>query len=181
MKVSTREISWDEPPCLEVTKERAAEMKKGFPPLWRVLSYCIGLPIAALLLAMWLLPNAKGVNPLIIMAGIVVLVCVGLFAFIVPRLLDKPLPLKIRMTQKCLYLGNTLSKSRCGMREWPIEMKQIERIAFEMHFGMACLVLYLKGRSGNPLQRKFMLPPDDMAKERVRGFLCDCGLSHLCK
>ena len=167
-------IEWSEPWSWAKVRRCAAEIRREFPPLWKMLLYCAVLPVVVLG-GVFLYCQHVGLdgqvleqtrrNLFILPPG-----CVLMF-MVMPYLYALcPLGVVIRGSNICFVRGNSAS---C------IKVELISSLRFRTIDGRRFFVVSAKTPKGKPFERKIEMPAKKVTEQDVVRFLHDAGLSHL--
>lgn len=172
MGVFSPKIGWQEPWSWNKVKARAAEIHKEMPPFWRMLVYCIAIPVVGLLTIRHYFPDApcwvNGWGHMIIIP----LGCV--FAFMAMPYIYALCPYYIRLygNRVCFIHGNTAEN---------IDMKRVVSFRFHTIDRRQFFVVCATTRKGQFFERKIEMSGKKVTAQDVIKFLYDVELSHLYK
>ena len=167
-------IEWSEPWSWAKVRRCAAEIRREFPPLWKMLLYCAVLP-ALVLGGVFLYCQHVGLdgqaleqtrrNFFILPTG-----CVLMF-MVMPYLYALcPLGVVIRGNGISFIRGNSVSY---------IKVERISSLCFQTIDGRRYFVVSATTPKGKPFERKIEMPATKVTEQDVVVFLHDAGLSHL--
>ncbi len=169
-------IEWNEPWSWTKVRNCAAEIRREYPPMWKMLLYCAVLP-ALVLGGVILYCQHVGLdgqaleqtrrNFYILPPG-----CVLMF-MVMPYLYALcPLGVIIRGNYISFIRGNSV---RC------IKVEQISSLCFRTIDDRRYFVVRATTARGKPFEQKIEMPAAKVTEQDVVKFLYDVGLAHLCR
>ena len=164
-------LQWSEPWSWKRAGEELAELRKAFPPLWRMLLYCVVLPVAFLGAVRLLFPDIDA--PVFSDRRIFCSVpgaCVFLFILMPHLIAICPLGVTISRRGVVFSQGNTYVV---------IEPQRITGFYFETRDGKRFFTVDAVTKRGQPFQRRIMLPEKRVTEQGIIRFFYDLELAHL--
>ena len=167
-------IEWSEPWSWTKVRNCAAEIRREYPPMWKMLLYCAALP-AVVLGGVYLYIQHVALDEQVLELTrrnifVMPLGCVLLF-MVMPYLYALcPLGIVIRGKNICFFRGNSVSL---------IKAELISSLCFRTIDGRRYFVVNAKTPKGKPFERKIEMPAKKVTEQDVVSFLHDAGLSHL--
>ena len=172
MGVFGPKIEWQEPWSWNKVKARAAEIHKEMPPFWRMLVYCIAIPVVGLLTIRHYFPDApcwvNGWGHMIIIP----LGCVFMFMVMPYMYALCPYYIKLYGNRVCFIHGNTATS---------IEMKRVVSFRFQTIEGRQFFVVCATTHKEKLFERKIEMSDKKVTAQDIVKFLYDVELSHLYK
>ena len=168
-------IEWCEPWSWAKVRNCAAEIRSQYPPMWRLLLYCVVLP-AIVLGGVYLYFQSFVLDEQVLEQTwrniFVIPLCCLLFASL--PYLDALFPLGVRICAKriCFARGNSMNV---------IKVELISSLCFRTIDGRQYFVVSATTSRGKPFEQKIEMPAAKVTEQDVVKFLYDVGLAHLCR
>ena len=163
------QLQWQAPWSRAWAKSSLLELKREMPSLWRMIAYCVVIPVAACVaVRLWLPETAEtltwgrialtpiGCTALFVVMPIVIAIC--------------PRAITLRKNGICFSQGNSV---------FFIKAEQIQSLCFHLEGEELFFVVRATTKRGVPFERRIAMPRDKVSEQDVIRFLYDMELSHL--
>ena len=165
MNLLPRQIVWSEPWSLEYAKGQVRQLWKAMPSLWRMMIYCVVLPIVVMVVAKVFLPTLEWR-----VVGTVVLGSVLMFMV---------MPFVVAVCPVVVHVLKSGIMFQVGSGGSRIDVKYITALSFETHAGKRYFVVHARTRKGVPYERRALLPTKKVTEQDIISFLYEVDLAHL--
>ena len=169
MGLFSPQLQWQEPWSKARAKSSLLELKREMPSLWRMITYCDLIPVAAFVaVRLWLPETAETLT-----WGRLALTLIGCTVLFVV------MPIVIAICPRSITLRKNGIGFSQGNSVFFIKVEQIQSLRFHLEGGELVFVVRATTKRGVPFERRIPMPRDKVSEQDVIRFLYDMELSHL--